>query len=340
MKQRRYHVITMLALAEAVRLNTHEDRATVMKRLFPADSQRDPMAALLERGVQGPADSVTPGWAAELTQQTIAAYLASTPASLYGQLVRLAQAVPLTGENTVVVPGRDRTKRLRFAWVAPGAPIPVSGGQLTGSLLRQGTLGAITLATTELLASSAAASVLDALLREDAAYAADNALFGTDAAVAGKNPAGLLFGLTPIPSTNPQADVRALLEALNNPTAPAFACNALQLPGLQAAHLMTAPGLLAGMPLMVSANIPPGRVVAVDAPDIAMSSGDTVAIEATEQGVVHEEDDPGAIVDEAGTVARPVRALWQTSVVAIRALYPTTWAARRADAVAYADVTW
>lgn len=339
----RYHIITMLALAEAIQLRTHEGRASVLKRLFPGEWQRDPLASLLERGVAPPADGVTTGWAAELTQQTVAAYLASTPTSLYGQLVRLAQAVNLSGTSDVVVPGRDRSMRIKFAWVGQGDAIPVSGALLTGPRLQNGKLAAITHATAELLESSAAADVLDMLLREDAAYAADAALFSTDAAVAGVSPAGLLHGLVAVTaSTDPVADIRALLEALNNPTAPAFAVNSLQLPGLQAGNLMTGPGLLCNLPLMVSASIPPGRVVAVDAADVLMSSGETVEIEASETATLHEVDtDAAPIVDAGGVVAAPVRALWQTRCVALRAVYPTTWDTRRDDAVAYLDnVEW
>ncbi|MBP0634252.1 hypothetical protein [Cupriavidus sp. AcVe19-6a] len=338
--RKKHSVITMLVLSEAIRRRSHEDRAAIVRRVFAADMNRDPVAQLLERSAQAPADTVTPSWAAELVAEGVAEFFATLPASIYGALAALAQGVNMRGLATLRVPGRDRTKRLNVAWVGEGAPIPVSGAALTGPVMTKGKLACITTTTDELLeATDSAADAIELLLKEDAALALDMALLSTDDAVEGVSPPGLLHGVTAIPGTeDPVADVRALLAGLGNPTAPVFIVNSLQLPGLAAAHLLTGPDLLANMPLIVSPSVTPGRVVAADASDIVLSTGEDVRIDLDNVTTIHEEDtSPDPIVDGAGVVAAPTRSLWQTSCTAIKIVYPAAFAKRRADAVAYLD---
>lgn len=343
----RISVLALLALAEATRrlTKTSDSREAIVRRLI--GDYRPDLLSLLERGVQTVARTDVVEWAGAAIQQDMAEFFSAMPAtSIYGALLQLAttQGVTMGSARTLVLPGRDPSVRLRYQWVAEGAAIPVSSGQLSGPILQKSKLACITYATDELLSSSAAADVLTMLLREDAAYAADAALLSADAGVPDVSPPGLLYNVVAVPPADPAdpvVDVRNLLAALGNPTAPIFMANSAQMPGLASAHLLTTPTTLAGMPLIASPSVKPGQVIALDSASLALSIGDVVSIETSNQTVLHEEIDPTAIIDEAGAVAKPVRSTFQTCVTAFRSVLPTGWQTRRPDAVAHVDdVLW
>lgn len=103
-------------------------------------------------------------------------------------------------------------------------------------------------------------------------------------------------------------------------------------------------GTIQGYPVIFSATVTSGTIFLVDAADFFSATGDEPRFDVSDQATLHMEDTTPLAIGTAGTpnvVAAPVRSLWQTDTLALRAIYDMNWAMRRTGTVAYTQsVTW
>ncbi|PZX30852.1 HK97 family phage major capsid protein [Cupriavidus phytorum] len=291
------------------------------------------------KAVQGPADTQNPEWAGALVQPTVTAFVQELPASVLGPLT--AYAMRMDASQRIQVPARV-SGAPNAGFVAEGAPVPVISGNVgTGPVLTNGKLSVIVPATMELAANPNAGPVLETLVRESVSAGADAVLLG-NAPGTDFQPPGLLAGVTPIVGTGDAvADIKSLVEAVPNLVRPVFVMNQSQYIGATAANLVAADGTIAKAPTVVSAHVETGAVMLIDAQDFVVSTGAGVRFERTEQAVLHMDNEPAAIADNAGAIAHPVQSLWQHYLVAMRATLPITWALRDTGRVAVVTgATW
>lgn len=135
---------------------------------------------------------------------------------------------------------------------------------------------------------------------------------------------------------NLAADITSLLAALGDDLIdPVLICGTAEAARLS----IWAPQL--ALPVLVSAQSPPGRLIAADAAEFVSGEGPLV-IDAGKDATLHMEDTtPLPIVGGGATpvTASPVRSLWQTDSLALRAIGFISW--RMRGPVAYIDgVVW
>jgi len=315
------------------------------------------------RAVSAPADTVTPGWAAELVAQTTADFIDSLQRdSLYAALTARGIRFTFGRSGKVVVPGRGTTGDLAGDWIGEGAPIPVKQGNITGVTLSPHKLAVISTFTRELAAHST--PQIEALIRqmilEDTANALDKFLFDNVAA-GSTRPAGLLNGVTLTPSagsTNAQivTDLKTLLTAITSAGGGrrlAFVMNPVHAVGLGMVQSASGDftyqaeiqgGNLLGITLITSLNMPVGTVILMDLADFASATGDQPTYDVSDVATLHMESSPTAvapIVAGDGTAAAPVRSLWQTASIGVRMIQDVSWGMRRPGMIAgLSGVAW
>jgi hypothetical protein len=92
---------------------------------------------------------------------------------------------------------------------------------------------------------------------------------------------------------------------------------------------------------MASNGVPAKTVIAVATPALVSVTEAAPMIDASGETAVHEADPAAAIVTPAGTLAYPVRSLFQTDSVSLRLRLPITWAVRVSGAVSVmTNVNW
>jgi hypothetical protein len=94
-------------------------------------------------------------------------------------------------------------------------------------------------------------------------------------------------------------------------------------------------------PLFTSNALPAGTVIAIATPALASVVEAMPRIDSNEVALVHEESAAQPIVTAAGTLATPVRSLYQTDSVGLRLRLPISWTVRAPGAIAWMQsVTW
>ncbi len=334
-------------------LVAHADKrnyAEVCKARYPGDDE----VAMMVKAAVNPADTVTPGWAAELVGQQIAEFVDVLAAvSVYGALASQSLRVTFDRNGIIKVPSRNKVPNLAGVFVGEGGAIPVKKGSLTSVSMLPHKAAVISTFTRELaqLANPSIEAVIREGIIEDTGTQIDTNLLDAVAASAIR-PAGLLNGVALIPSSGNSAaniatDMRALLDAITAAGGGrriALILHPSRVVGLSTVTNATgqflfrdevANGTLFGASLIVSTNVAPDHVIAVDAADFVTATGDSPEWNVSDVATIHEEDTaPLPIVDGAGVAAKPVRSLWQTASIGIRMIWPLTWAMRRAGMVA------
>jgi hypothetical protein len=242
-------------------------------------------------------------------------------------------------------PGRAR-------YVGPGGAFPVTSGGVGNLRLEPRKVGAIAVATRELLdaTDSKALGVLERILRGALVQAEDTAFL--DPANPGdvETPTSITYGATAIPSTGftpdaVKADVEALAAILQTAgvplasvafitsTANALALAALTYPTGAPAFpgLGTGGGVILGAPLVASDWAGP-QLVAV-ATDYLLAAEGGFEVETSREGTLEMDDAP---VGDVGAPAGPPTAvsLFQTNTTALKAVREANWGMRWPDAVA------
>lgn len=318
------------------------------------------------RAVSSPANTTTPGWAAELVQTAIGDFLDSLKAlSVYPLLRAKGGSYSFDRNGAIKIPSRASTPTLAGDFIGEGAPIPVRKLGLTSITLTPRKMGVISTFTRELAMHSTPSieAVIRDAMAEDTATTIDTRLLDDIAATAIR-PAGLrngVAGLVPSVLTTATermvADLKALvgaITAVNGGRDIVILLNTAQAMSIGFAQTVNGEFLFAstteagqrfGVTFISSANVAAGMVIAVDAADFITATGDVPEYDISEQATIHEEDTaplPIATgVPGAGVIATPVRSLWQTASIGVRMLLDINWGVRRVGMVAWVTgVTW
>ncbi len=362
--------IDLLVRAGTVQLFAHVHRKPVMdmmRQIYGEDEATRTVLDWMTKAATAPAMTTVVGWAAELVQQVVIAFMQTLmPKSVFPRLSTLGLSLDFGVNGKIVMPTRSTTPTIAGSFVGEGLPIPVRQGAFTSQTLTPKKMAVITTWTREIDEHSVPA--IEGLLRdaisEDTAVSLDSILLDSNPATVIR-PAGILNGITGLTPTAGGGfnalvgDIKQLSGALltgtkGNVRAPAWLMNPQQKNSI---GLVAAPGAgvfpfrdevsagnLGGWPIIDSGTVPLGEVIAIDAADFVAVGGEAPRFEISDQATLHMEDtDPAEIVGGAdpGTPANPVRSLWQTDSLALRLILPVNWTIRRPGVVAFvAGVTW
>jgi HK97 family phage major capsid protein len=323
----------------------------VMEERYGQDDHLKAVAGGVVKGASAPAMSNVDGWAAELSRESYGAFL---------DLLQPESVIPnvpmnrfeFQGFSAINIPGRAATPNLAGAFRAEGDPIPVKQAATMKTVLTPKSMGVISTFTQECLRRSTPS--IEALIRkwivEDTAVALDNQFLGNSAATT-LAPAGLqnLAGSNTSASTGSThdaivADVKGMVQSMtasNLGRRPVWIMHPSNLIALNMtltavgtpAFPETASNSLYGMPVVTSTTVPLDVVYLVDASEMAIAFSGPQFL-GTDVASVHMEDTtPLPIVDGAGTVAAPVRSLYQSNSSGLRMTLETDWSMTRDGAV-------
>ncbi len=367
-----FDLIVRSAIAAFESYHTHETVESIIARRWPNDQAVMETSKLMAYGVvgktaQNPAMTTVQGWAAELVRESYAAFMdALAPESIVPRIGM--QTYEFDGFGKILIPARSTTypsdPNLAAAFRAEGAPIRVGATQVTSKYLTPKSMGVIGTFTRELLKRSTP-NIEDAIrqwMLEDTAMALD-VTYLDDQAGTEIRPAGILNNIaaedTRASSGNTAQnitnDISAMLNGLSahhmgrRPVwimnqARAWALTFSRTPtGDPAFSGMTNAGTgnLAGIPVIASTTVPADKVVLADAAELAFAGG-APAFEGTTEATIHEDSGApnanmvtGATVlpINSGTVANPIRSLYQTHSAALKAVWEIDWTVVRAGAV-------
>jgi hypothetical protein len=299
----------------------------------------DEPTRLLLRGAVLPATTTGVGWANTIAATAVADFVSSL--ATYGaaaQVIAAGVRVDLSGVNTVSVPRRAGAVDVNLAWVGEGQPIPVKQYALDGVTLSPKKFAVAVGITREM---SLHETVIESLLREDAAASLDASMFSTTAGSATR-PAGLLAGvasLTPAAGGGESAmlaDLAALAAAVGTGNVvyvmpPSVSAVATTLARNDARTVLTTQGM------------PADSVIALDPRALVSGFGAEPEISVSTEAVVHFEDASPQPIGSVGTpnvVAAPTRSAFQTDTILIRLIMPAAWVLR-APAISWVQgVTW
>jgi HK97 family phage major capsid protein len=343
----------------------------VCKERYKDDEVAAFMVALTTKAAQAPATTFTPAYAAELVRQTYRAWM-----DALGQVAVLPR-LPFRPENfddgsPIIYPGRADTgafpANFQAMWRKEGDPIRVGVLALTSKELTPYSAGVIGHFTKELFKRSSPnieAIIRDAIIEDTAVYM-DGYFFSTTAASAGVSPGGIAAGIaagdtraqsgttTDAVNADLQDMINDLLITRRLGRSPVWVMNSINAAALGAVinpfsgassypGISNTGGTLKGIPLIASTTVPADQVFLIDAAQIVFAGG-TPMWEASDQATLHEETQTPLPIGTAGTpavVAAPVRSLYQTHSMAIKAVYELSWLSLRAGAVQQlTGVTW
>lgn len=258
------------------------------------------------------------------------------PSSASARLLGAASSVDLAGVSSVAVPYIGASGRPVVPFIAEGMPLPVV--DMTTSVLRVGPVKKLLVAsalTNELQAASGdtASQIIGGALATSAEQSMDALLF-SNAAATDAAPAGLLDGITAIPSAGTSgaegiADDLALL-------AQAIADNGISADDMT---IVTSAALATKLRCLVSekfpnevlssAAIPAGEVIAIAAGGLVTGYDGGVSIETSEEPTLVFEDAAPTDIGIPGApnvVTAPTRSIWQVDSLAVRVRGRCAWA--------------
>jgi hypothetical protein len=314
----------------------------------------DPVTPLVLRGATTQAVTSVPAWAGAVAFQSVSRAIEEVVAlSAIGAVLRAgALNVDLGRNASVRVPGRATSPADAGQWVQEGHPIPARALHLLGGpVLSPTKLAVLVTMTREMTEASNIEDVVRMLLTEAASIALDAALFSTNAATAAM-PAGILLGITALPATTGTGlgfdacgqDLGNLVQDIASRGGGAHAYF------IAAPHQSTAIRFWAGgqfgrtvdgdvLPVAASAGLAEGTVLAIEPASLALTLNDpqfSVANVAT----VHQEDTTPLDIVSGGTVATPVKSMFQTDALALRMTLTANWGMRAPHVSYITGVGW
>jgi hypothetical protein len=282
--------------------------------------------------------------AAALARVAYSFLAALVPVSAAAALISRSLQLSFDGAASIAMPSLS----LPLAnFVAQGAPIPATQGTSGTISLAPFKMATIVTLTGEMLRNSNAEAIVRQVLLDNTGPSLDGALFSNAAAVADLRPPGLLNGiaaLTPTAAGPNQAELMVRdVAKLATAVAPVAGNGDVVLVAAPAQSVALRVYTWAGgmpFPIMSSASLPPGRVIAVAARAL-VSAFDAPAIDASRETAVHMASPASELVDIGGVMAYPVKSMTQTDSVALRLRLPCGWALRSPTALSWMDgVTW
>ena len=258
------------------------------------------------------------------------------PQAASARLLGLASSVDLAHVATVRVPYIGATGRPVVPFIEEAKPMPVV--DLTTSGIVVGPVKKLLIGsalTNEVQNSSGdvASTIIGGALSASAEQSMDALLFSNAAATAAA-PAGLLDGVTAIPSAATQGaqgiadDLALLAQAIAD-----SGINADDMIIVTTAAPATKLRVLASLKfsneVLSSSSVPAGEVIAIAAGGLVTGYDGTVTIEVTEEPTLHFEDTAPADISTPGApsvVAYPVKSIWQTDSLALKVRGWCAWA--------------
>ena len=303
-----------------------------------------------------PASTVVAGWASELVGVTVSQFVSSLKPSAFAQLS--AEALQLgSPAGGLRVPSRSATPTIHGSFIGEGQPIPARRFGLVSKTLLPHKIGVISEFSKEITKQSPLdiQRIIENEILNDSRTAVDAVLLDNVAQDAIR-PHGLRYnqltgavipGLTPSVATNLVEKIAADLKGLIVAVQPANRIALIVNPAQAASIALALPFENAAITTIVTASQTAGQVLALDLDAFVAASGLPEFL-VSESASFHEEDaTPLPLVGGTaqppviGSVAAPVRNMFQTATIAVRLIWPCTWTVRRTGAVAWmANVTW
>jgi hypothetical protein len=184
------------------------------------------------------------------------------------------------------------------------------------------------------------------MLGEAAALSLDSAILSSTAAVPDVRPAGILAGLTPITATAGggtdamTADLQKLVAALA--TAGGGTDQVIIAAPQQALALKLTAGAKFNAPVLASAVLAAGTVIAIEPSSFVSTVDATPEFNTSSESAIHEDTAPVSIgtPGSPNATASPTRSLFQTDCTAIRMILRIGWAMRAAHVAHVTGATW
>jgi hypothetical protein len=355
-KQRRYRErIRAREEEEAIALLTRATISIARAQFTPdRDAERaarmawpnDPLTlGLIQRAATAPATAPDAAWAGPLATLRVQELLKNLgPVSIGSELLQRGIVLTFDGNFQINVPGI--TVAASYAgFIGEGQPIPVHQLPVTaGAILQPRKFATIVTLTREMIQSSNAQELVQAVLVDAIAASLDAHLFDSTAGDAIR-PAGLLYGAKSETATTGGGSAAMLkdLATLATDVAPYGGLDIVYVtdPGT-AVKLTFAMGAQFKIAVLASSGIPANTLICL-APNALCSASDPAPrIEASRDVAQHMEDSvPAQLVSTGGVMAVPIKSMFQLDSVSIRLVMFVAWATRATGAIAYCpNVTW
>ena len=326
--------------AATVMVRSHATKASpeaVAKQMYTKDHGLD---HLIARAASAPASLGTPAWAGVVGHDEIFSQLIQkiTALSAAAGLMMAGMKVDLSGLASISIPGRTYNPNAAGAWVGEGQPIPLRQPSIAaGPKLTPHKLAVLTTYSREMAEADSLESFATVAIKEGAAALLDLKMFSTDVGTA-TSPPGILLGATAVTASTAatpwaiSTDVGNLVGALaqyGGGLEPILICSPSQAASLRMWKQESFYTILASVALA------PGTIVAVESSSF-VSGLDGVPEFATSTGAtLHMEDTtPADIASSGGTVAQPVKNLYQTDLIGLRMILRASWGMRNQKHVA------
>ncbi|MGJ5088503.1 phage major capsid protein [Bradyrhizobium sp. HKCCYLRH1065] len=303
---------------------------------------------LLLKAATSPATMSSSTWAGSLAS-TAVADLISVMGGASASAALLAQGLELEfdGANGIVVPGVTADPNAA-GFVGEAAPIPGRALTVDGPTLAPRKFAVINPFTRELFDHSTPTveAIVRTFLLESLGLATDAAMFSNTAG-SSIRPPGLLQGVSPLtpsalstPADATVADMSALASAV---AAVAGNGQIVFVASPKQAVAMRLRQTREVYPVLASAALAAGVVIAVAPNGVASAIDPVPRFEIASEGALHM-DDAAVQLSAIGTpnvVAAPIRSLFQTDTLALRVILQVSWALRSSSAIAWTSgVTW
>jgi hypothetical protein len=295
---------------------------------------------MILRGAVPPASTAS----ASALSPIVPSFLASLiPLSAGAALLQEGVVLRWDGAGAITLP---TITGIAADWISEGAPINIKAATTApGARLDPYKLAVIVTLSGEMIRSSHAEEIVTDTLTKSVGPALDLALFSNTAGTPGLKPPGILNGIAPLAASTATPKSDAMVDDLSTLGAAvsAYAGNG-QIAFVASPKQAIAIGLQAenfDYPLFTSNALPAGTVIAIATPALASVVEAMPRIDSNEVALVHEESAAQPIVTAAGTLATPVRSLYQTDSVGLRLRLPISWTVRAPGAIAWMQsVTW
>ena len=154
-------------------------------------------------------------------------------------------------------------------------------------------------------------------LEQDARLEVNSVLLSTSAAVAGKQPAGLLNSVTPITATTGggavalAGDLGGLANAVPNAADLVLIMNEAE----RVRAVTLAPGVAVSVPIITSTVLPARTIVALDTGDFFSGAADDLDISSSIESTIVSRSDPTPQVSAAGVAGKPTISAYQEDLL-------------------------
>jgi hypothetical protein len=322
--------------AHVLAAGRHSDPSKIAKAAWPSDER----ALAITKGAMTP--TTTAGvW----TWDPVIAYRSLAPSSAALALFQMGLALNLEGASTIRIPNVAGLP-VQPVFVGEGLPAPnvqwnFNADVILGPARKILMLSAVS-EELENCTPETASAVIGRVLADVMNRGVDATAFGTAAADTTK-PAGLLHGVTPTAAATAGPD--ALAEDLGN-LAGAIgavgidASNVVYVAGPREATILKVKvGPRFSNPILTTLGLPAKSVAAFAPEGVASGYQDAPTIEVTKGPAYHFDDAPTDI-STSGSVAAPVKSLYQTGLLAIRVRANAAWATVPGAAAVITAVNW